>query len=216
MTAAYSTHASVSSSTRFPSPSYRENGEHGIALVTGGHGYLDGQGRRSQPLAALDLDRVGERCANSRSRRPGRIGSGGERASRPSASRERRQRCPSRTGRPTCRAPGGRTATRIPSPSARIGDSSCSSSRSTRGGRRSASRSSGNSAAVVRGPKHAVTKGHEAGALARAEARKLLESIDTGALAPGPGAAIRHALRAGERGSSGCGGRTTSGQGSRG
>ena len=96
MTAAYSTHASVSSSARFPSPSYRENGEHGIALVTGGHGYLDGQGRHSQPLAALDRDRVGERSANSRSRRPGRIGSGGEREPRSSASRERRQRCPSR------------------------------------------------------------------------------------------------------------------------
>ena len=41
----------------------------------------------------------------------------------------------------------------------------------------------GNQAAAVRGPKHAVTKGHDAGALARAEARKLLESIDTGALA---------------------------------
>ena len=147
MTAAYSTHASVSSSTRYPSPSYRENGEHGIALAQAG----------SAP----------EANARRGPQRPG----------------ERRQRCPSRTGRPTCRAPGGRTATRIPSPSARIGDSSCSSSRSTRGGRRSAARSSVNSAAAVRGPKHAVTKGHDAGALARAEARKLLESIDTGALA---------------------------------
>ncbi len=39
-----------------------------------------------------------------------------------------------------------------------------------------------NSAAAVRGPKHVVTKGSTP-VLSSAEARKLLESIDTGALA---------------------------------
>ena len=60
-----------------------------------------------------------------------------------------------------------------------------------------------NPAAAVRGPKHVVTKGATP-VLSPAEARKLLASIDTGALAgaPGPGAALGHALqlRAGERG----------------
>ena len=60
-----------------------------------------------------------------------------------------------------------------------------------------------NPAAAVRGPKHVVTKGATP-VLSPAEARKLLETLDTGALgrAPGPGAALRDALqlRAGERG----------------
>ena len=60
-----------------------------------------------------------------------------------------------------------------------------------------------NPAAAVRGPKHVVTKGATP-VLSPAEARKLLESIDTGApgRAPGPGAALGDALqlRAGERG----------------
>ena len=60
-----------------------------------------------------------------------------------------------------------------------------------------------NPAAAVRGPTHVVTKGATP-VLSPAEARKLLESIDTGALmgAPGPGAALGDALqlRAGERG----------------
>ena len=58
-----------------------------------------------------------------------------------------------------------------------------------------------NPAAAVRGPKHVVTKGATP-VLSPAEARKLLETIDTGALA---------GLR-----DRGCGGRTTSGRGSRG
>ena len=73
-----------------------------------------------------------------------------------------------------------------------------------------------NPAAAVRGPKHVVTKGATP-VLSPAEARKLLESIDTGALAGlrGPGAALGDALqlRAGERGVGDCGGRTTSGRG---
>ena len=60
-----------------------------------------------------------------------------------------------------------------------------------------------NPAAAVRGPKHVVTKGAPP-VLSPAEARKLLESIDTDALgrAPGPGATLGHALQlcAGKRG----------------
>ena len=60
-----------------------------------------------------------------------------------------------------------------------------------------------NPAAAVRGPKHVVTKGATP-VLSPSEARKLLETIDTGALAGlrGPGAALGDALqlRARERG----------------
>ena len=53
-----------------------------------------------------------------------------------------------------------------------------------------------NPASAVRGPKHVVTKGPTPGSSSPAEARKLLESIDTAALAepPGPGAALGDAV----------------------
>ena len=70
-----------------------------------------------------------------------------------------------------------------------------------------------NPAAAVRGPKHVVTKGATP-VLSPAEARKLLESIDTGCpgRAPGPGAALGDALQL-RAWCWGCAGRTTSGRG---
>ena len=74
-----------------------------------------------------------------------------------------------------------------------------------------------NPAAAVRGPKHVVTKGATPPVLSPAEARKLLETIDTDTLAGLRDRALLsvmlYSFARGERGVWGCGDRTTSGRG---